>query len=226
MNIKISAFVASISVLPGCSGRDSCTKNHSTSKEREVIIVTSDSHRSGTSSDIIITEFDQSTGTKYGSCLATWTLDGGGSVNRMHYSVGEHWMESDVMIQLNIYGGDALLMDRVELDWARPFPQGNRLLGDWGSINNKGWCLSNDSSDATAFGNDNYGSTCGRWICFKTGGNWHRGPCVCGSGNSVAPCSMRQSQGEHDECVCPANDFQYTFAARSNNLLRGNTNEE
>ena len=225
MNIKISAFLASISVLPGCSGRNSCIKKYNPSKNREVIIVTSDDGRSGTSSDIIITEFDQLSGTKHGSCFANWTLAGGGSVNRMHYSVEQEWMEniSNVMIQLNIYGGDALLMDRVELDWERAFPQGNRLFGDWGSINNKGWCLGNDSSDATAFGNDNYGGTCGDTICFKRD-SWHRGPCVCGS----APCSMYapESQGKHDECVCSANDFQYTFAARSNNLLRGNTNEE
>jgi len=216
--IKIFAFFASASVLPGCSGYN-----------RELIIITSDVKESGTNSDILVTEFDQSSGQEKGS-TRMGTLAGRGSVNRVHYSVGSNRADkSDVMIQLAILGGDALLMDRVELDWHKPFPGIDERLGDWGSINKYGWCLSNDPSDATNFGRENYGGTCGATICFKTGGDWHRGPCRCHGWNgvsSITPCSMHQSQGKHDECVCSRNDVEDTFAAPSDNFLRGNTNEE
>jgi len=71
--------------------------------------------------------------------------------------------------------GDAVLIDRVELDRVHSgnyaiIRPGNYRLGTWGSENDVGWCMSNEAGDHDAFGStNNPAQSCPATRCFRVG---------------------------------------------------------
>lgn len=149
-----------------------CDWNYEIGHMREFKFWVSNVQNAGTDCDIEIREYDSGiTGWWFrGGCRHTSRIHQDQMI-KMHYKVeidllvGFYHIAPQIEVRSNC--GDALLIDRAELDWTN-YEEGNIRLGTWGGHNDIGWCVSEDSSDRYQFGHYNDARMCPKQICFDS----------------------------------------------------------